>query len=221
MRRFMLPLAAALSLTTAGTVSAGEAQDRIFRVGLLDPIETGISLVYRHERAGKLAVGSVPAIPEGSIELEISEREGGRAATVELIEGGQPRSRAVLSATGGHPVLLIFFETTARNVAALTGGNPFYIKNRMREALAAEVPVEPVDVVHDAEQVPAFSITFRPFENDPNQAELGAFAKLELTMVLSEAVPGEVARLVASAAPADGGAPAFAETITFDHLGDG
>lgn len=219
MKLRMLPLAMALAAAaSAGAAAAGEAQDLIFRVGLLDPVATGQTLVYHHERSGALAAEPVPPIEDGTVEIALTEGDDGRAARLEIAEAGVPRSRALLPAGGGHPVLLMFLESSARNVAALTGGSPFYIRNRMREALAEEVAVEPVELDLGAETVPAEAMTFRPFIDDPNHAALGAFADLALTMVLSDAVPGAFARFEAAAGPGTGGTPAFTETIAFDHI---
>lgn len=206
-----LAIAAVLAGGSAG--SAGEAQDRIFRVGLLGDVALGETMVFEVEGT---AAGGEPA--KGSIELAVVAGEDGRrVARVERRLGGQPASGTSLFADGGHPVLLMFLETTLRATAEATGGSPFYIRNRMREALAADVPLEPVEVVVDGVPAPAVATTFRPFAADPHRSAMGAFGNLALTLTMSDAVPGDFARLEAVAA-APGAEPAFAETVTFSRV---
>ena len=65
-------------------------------------------------------------------------------------DAGEPALRLVREATarphaGRHasrpasanPLLLYFLETTVRAMAEATGGSPYYIRNRIREALVA------------------------------------------------------------------------------------
>lgn len=198
-------------------VAAGEAQDRLFATGVLDGTATGQRLVFAHERGGSLDTGRVQPIAGGEIELALIPGEAGeRQAEVTLREGERVRSRATLSAGGGHPLLVVFLETTARNVATLTGGSPFYLRNRMREALAAQNVVEPVEMVRDGSPMAAERLVFRPFAADPNRARLGAFADLELRVVVSDAVPGGFERFEAEA-PGPDGTPFFIETIIFER----
>jgi hypothetical protein len=209
--RNSIVLTIAALLAGGPVASAGEAQDRIFRVGLLGELEIGETIVFETERAG-----TDPAA--GSIEVAVVEGEAGqRALRVERLQDGGAVSRTSLPAGGGHPVLLMFLETTLRAMAEATGGSPFYIRNRMREALAADVPLEPVEVVVDGTPAAAVTATFRPFARDPNRSKMGAFADLALTLTMSDAVPGDFARLQAVAA-APGAEAAFAETVTFSRV---
>jgi hypothetical protein len=68
--------------------------------------------------------------------------------------------------------------------------------------------------------VVAERLVFRPFAADPNRARLGAFADLELRVVVSGAVPGGFERFEAEA-PGTGGAPVYAETIVFERMEGG
>lgn len=213
MIRNSIALAVAAALAGGSAGSAGEAQDRIFRAGLLDELAPGSTVVFDVEGT---AAGGEPA--NGSIELAVvAGDDGQRVARVERRLDGRPASGTSLSAEGGHPVLLMFLETTLRAMAEATGGSPFYIRNRMREALAADVPLEPVELTVDGAPAAAVAATFRPFAADPNRGAMGGFGDLALTLTMSDAVPGDFARLEAKAAdPA--GEPVFAETVTFSRI---
>jgi hypothetical protein len=210
-----------LCLALLRPVAAGEAQDRLFATGVLDGTATGQRLFFAHERGGSFDTRQLPPIAGGEIELAIVPGETGeRQADVTLRDGEQVRSHARLSARGGHPLLVFFLETTARNVATLTGGSPFYLRNRMREALAEQNVTEPVEMVLDGTPRAAERLVFRPFAADRNRARLGAFADLELRVVVSDAVPGGFERFEAEA-PGTGGAPAYIETIVFERMEGG
>ena len=115
------------------------------------------------------AAGGEPA--KGSVEVAVVAGEAGRrVARVDWRPDGRAVSEVSLPADGGHPVLLMFLETTLRAMAEATGGSPFYIRNRMREALGADVPLEPVEVMVDGAPAAAVAATFRPFAADPHRA---------------------------------------------------
>jgi hypothetical protein len=210
-----------LCLALLRPVAADEAQDRLFATGVLDGIATGQRLYFAHERGGNFDTGQLAPIAGGEIELALVPGDTGeRQADVNVRDGKQVRSQARLSARGGHPLLVFFLETTARNVATLTGGSPFYLRNRMREALAEQSVTEPVGMVLDGSPVAAERLVFRPFAADPNRARLGAFADLELRVVVSDAVPGGFERFEAEA-PGTGGTPVYAETIVFERMEGG
>jgi hypothetical protein len=203
-------------LALALPLAAGEAQDRVFATGVLDAIPEGQSILFEHARSGTFDPAAVPLIEDGEMVVEIDTSDAGmRQAIVTLREAGPPRRLDPMPAGAGHPLLLIFLETTARNVSALTGGSPFYIRNRMREALGTEGVAEPVEIALDGGAAEAERLVFRPFAEDPNRERLGDLADLELRITVSGAVPGGFERLEAVAAPDPGVAPAYSEVIAF------
>lgn len=210
--------AVAAALLLAGPTDAGEAQDKIFRLGLLQGVETGETLVFDRTRGGSLTTEGVPAIDGGSLEVSLLAGEDGREARIDLRDGDGATSRSVVPADGGHPALLVFLESNARAMSELTGGSPFYIRNRMREALGEEAPLEPVEITVGGATAPAEAVTFRPFETDPNRSRMGPFADLEIRIVLSDAVPGAFARFEAVAGPDQTGVRAYGDVIAFSGL---
>jgi hypothetical protein len=207
-----------LALALAAPAVAGEAQDRLFAVGLLEAVPTGAHLVYSHSRGGSYDTARLPAIAEGEVEVVIAEGERGRTAELTLREGGETRSQLALPADGGSPVLLLFLETGVRSVAALTGGSPFYIRNRMREALARQDRREPAEVEIAGRTVAGERVAFRPFENDPNRERMGALADLELSVVVAAGIPGRFARLELAAGAGPDGEPLFSEAMAFERM---
>ena len=75
-----------------------------------------------------------------------------------------------------NPVLLYFLETTVRAMAEATGGSPYYIRNRVREAFVA------ADLGPGGDPEAAHAVTLSPFAQDPNRAKMGLFADLVLRL---------------------------------------
>ncbi len=215
-----LSLTIALLLALAPPLAAGEAQDRLFAVGVLDDVATGTRLIFHHERTGSFDTTVVPTIADGEIEMARAPGDAnGRVAEVTLRDAGRDRTLDPLPAAAGHPLLLVFLETVVRDVSRLTGGSPFYIRNRMREALRGQnAAVEPVAIERSGAPIDGERLVFRPFADDPNRAKLGELAGLEIRVTLSDAAPGRFERLQAVSPSQNGGVPAYSESIVFDRL---
>jgi hypothetical protein len=208
-----LPAVLAFALAATAPAAAGEAQDRLFALGMLDAVPTGARLVYSHERATAAPAEALAPLPDGSVAIALAAGPEGRTAVVTLRDGTVARSLDPLSASGGHPLLLVFLETAVRSVAAATGGSPFYIRNRLRQALAEQDDRAPLDLAAGG---PGERLTFRPFAGDANLARLGSFAELTLTADLADGAPGRLARLEIAAGPPE--APALREIMEFDRM---
>ena len=206
MKRLALALALMLA---AGPAAAGPLSDLIMASGLLADAPAGEVLRYAHDRrlpaeapdaelprAGQDYVLPKPVV-DGVAILPAVPGEGGTQLVLTLAEAGESRDVASFPAQGANPMLLFFLENVVRNVAAQTGGSPFYIRNRLRDALVAA----DLGPVQDGRAV----IALHPFAADPNRARLGAFAELTLTLALDPARPGRLLDLKADTGAAPGG----------------
>lgn len=219
MQRWTGTIAGLAFAALATLAQAGEAQDRLFATGVLDAVAPDTRLVYDYTRQGQFESPAVEPIADGSLTLAIVDAaEDGRAAQVTLDAAARSSEFAPFPADAGNPVFLIFLEESVRVMSALTGGSPFYIRNRMREALGTAGEVEPVEVEAGGETVEATRLSFRPFAEDPNAARMQGFAGLTLTFVMSDAVPGAFVSLEAVAPAKDAGAALLEQTITFDRV---
>jgi hypothetical protein len=210
----------ALVLALSSAVWAGEPGRGLFAVDVFADLDPGDRVHYSHVRSIGQADPRLQPIVDGSAMLLVAENAAGdRELEVTLTNDGRTRPVPSFPGVAAHPLLLILLESTVRNMAELTGGSPFYIRNRMREALwiAAEAP-EPTELVLAGATLPAETVVVRPFADDPNRAEMGAFAALELRFVLSDDVPGGLARLEAETGPGPDGRPVLAEVIAFERL---
>lgn len=176
MKRLM-GLALSLLLLTAGTpLVAGEAGDAVFAER--GPWSLGAQqLVWTETVEGPEAEG-FRAIENGRLSLsEIVDPSDGQPA-LQLVRQGGPRDVTIgpYPISGGDPVLTFFLERTARDMAALTGGSPFYIRNRMKEALFSGG-----SLLREGDTVEA---RFQPFAGDPNAARMQGFETLEMVFVI-------------------------------------
>jgi hypothetical protein len=210
----------ALALALSPAAWAEEPGHGLFAVNVFADFDPGDRVHYSHVRSTSQADPRVQPIVDGSAILLVAENAAGeRELEVTLTNDGRARPVPSFPGVATHPLLLILLESTVRNMAELTGGSPFYIRNRMREALwvAAAAP-EPTELALAGATLPAELVVVRPFANDPNRSEMGAFADLQLRFVLSEDVPGGIARLEAETGPGPDGRPVLAEIIAFDRL---
>lgn len=197
MRRTLVSLCLALA---AHAAAAAGPSDLLFATPHLEGVAPGAVLRYDHRRHSDPALGVGPDLDQA---IAVTMGQGG-AASFTLDADGAPRSFDVDSKVPGNPLLMVFLENALRSVAAATGGSPFYLRNRMREALADGLAEEQGQLV------------MRPFVDDANRARLGAFADMALRFELSPATPGMVVAMRAEAGPAD--APVYAEEIRYDAL---
>ncbi|PTE21483.1 hypothetical protein C5F48_12025 [Cereibacter changlensis JA139] len=193
----------AVSLLMGTGAQAGALSDAIFAPGAFGATDPGQVTRYDHERSGPegpgfrpVAQGALvitPELAEGKPQLVLTHEDAGRTAPV-----------AAFAASAGDPVLLYFLENTVRSMAALTGGSPFYIRNRVRDALVqAETAVGEGPVVAEV----------KPFSEDPNREKMGAFADLVLRFELT---PGAAVPLSLLSADTTAAGGAYRETLTLE-----
>lgn len=204
----MKPLLLALLLAVAPAAAfAGEVTDLIMAPGVM---RGDGPLVYDHRRhlapAGQSAAipGMIPPreIAEGRLRLAPLDAAEGPRLALSRSENGTALPVADFPVSGPNPVLLFFLENVVRSVAAQTGGSPFYIRNRIREALAA-APV--------GDGAGPRTTVLRPFEADPNRARLGDFAGLAIAITFDPDAPG---RLIELKADTGAGAAGYSEAMT-------
>ncbi|MFD1696046.1 hypothetical protein [Roseibium aestuarii] len=175
--------------------------EAFFRAGSLDRIEGGAPLTYVVQTrgwSGKDAATPPPA--EAADEhLTLTVQADGQAVLAR--KGHQ---LGAFPASVGNPVIMYFMETTLRDMARQSGGSPFYIRNRLKEALLRAAERQEVTVERGAGTKPAERVTIHPFAGDAERDRMGGFRDMSLSVTFSEEVPGEIVALEA-AAPDDAG----------------
>lgn len=197
MRRSIAAVCLALAM---GAAQAAEPVDLLFNTPHLKGVAPGSVLRYEHVRQSDPSLGIGPDVDE-AIAVEMGKDAAERFT---LDADGHPRIFDVADGVPGNPLLMVFLESTLRSVAKATGGSPFYLRNRMREALRD-------GLAQDGE-----ALTMRPFAHDANRARLGAFADMSMRFELSDKTPGMLVSMAAEAGPdAD---PVYSEEIRYETV---
>jgi hypothetical protein len=203
----------AAAAAPAGTPERG-VYDLVFRTGTLDGVPRSATLVYDREVVNSL-VPEAEARDSGEVRLAFAD-DGSDEARLVFFQGDRHRAIGAFPVDVGNPVIMYFMETVVRDMSESAGGSPFYIRNRLKEALVRPAEVRDVTAAYGADEVPAQSVTLHPFENDPNGARMQGFEALALTVTMSDKVPGWYSALSAVVPGAAGGEPVYASTLVLE-----
>lgn len=197
----------------AAPLHAQETYDLIFKPGTLSDLAETDVLAYDRD----VTIAANPAYAQrntGKIALNFEPDD---MARLRFLQGEQYRNVGNFPATVGNPVIMYFVETVLRDVAQEAGGSPFYIRNRIKEALVTSVPIEDGTALYGDAELAIKQITLRPFEHDKNRDRMGIYGDLALTFTMSDDAPGWYVSLVA-AAPGQGDAVGYSNSLTLTPL---
>ncbi|MTH65907.1 hypothetical protein [Paracoccus shanxieyensis] len=193
----LLALAAAVPATAPG--HANEAGDLVFAER--GPWQLADPLIWSIDQTGPVVEGFKP-LGQGTVTLSAATDPADGKPVLELAEQTTRITRKIgpFPVTGGDPVLTFFLETVARDMAALTGGSPFYIRNRLKDALFRGGEVQQDGAARVA--------VFMPFQQDQNRARMLGFETLELRFTLDD--PKQpIRQMAARTGPLAGNQPAY------------
>ncbi|MGB3246590.1 MAG: hypothetical protein WBB25_18805 [Sulfitobacter sp.] len=215
-------LTTTLAVTVAAACLAGsvwatnlegeETYNMLFKNGTLDGIDRSSELIYARAVSNALDDESGD---RNTGDIALSFREGqAEMAMLEFRQDGKHRSLGTFPASVGNPMIMYFYESVVRDMAASAGGSPFYIRNRVKEALVQSSDVQEGEAVVDGQTVATQTVRMFPFEGDPNVDRMKGFGDLELRVTMSEAVPGWYMSLIAEAS----GGEVYRSELRFDRL---
>jgi hypothetical protein len=173
--------------TAAGTLS-----ELLMAPALFEAAPVGSAVAYGEDRSVPDAAGmTVEDVADGRVRLEVVA-----AGEMRLVreEGGEAVPLGTFPSGAANPLLLYFLETTVRAMAEATGGSPYYIRNRIREALVAS----------DLGSVQGEAV-LAPFTHDANRDRMGAFGSLVIRLRFDPAEPSRILELSADTAAGDAG----------------
>lgn len=189
------PLPLLLALLAPLPAGAGAVSDLLMAPGLFVGEPEGGAVAYAEDLAVPEG-GTLEDVAGGVVRLEVVEDAGTKALRLVRERDGTPHPVGTFPTSVANPLLLYFLETTVRATAEATGGSPYYIRNRIREALVA---------ADSAGEGPVREVTLVPFATDPNRARMGAFANLALRLRFDPARPERILELSADTAPGEDG----------------
>ncbi|WP_299964120.1 hypothetical protein [uncultured Roseobacter sp.] len=207
-----LILALVAGAAWANPLSGEKTYDLLFRIGTLDRIDRGSELVYRRDVRNAL---KPEAADRDSGQIALSFRDGeARVALLQFRKDEKYRALGSFPASVGNPMIMYFYETVVRDMAEAAGGSPYYIRNRVKDALIQNAEIEEGEAVLGGKTITTQTIRLYPFEGDPNGARMQGFGDLELRVTMSDAVPGWYMSLVAEASGGD----VYRSELMFDRV---
>ena len=205
-------------LLVAGAAAAEEdkAYDLLFRNGTLDEVDRDATLVYRRDVTNAL---KPEAAERDTGEVALSIRPGEQdVALLNFRQDDKHRGLGTFPASVGNPMIMYFYESVVRDMAEAAGGSPFYIRNRVKDALVQPSVIETGEASVDGQTVETKTVRLYPFLEDPNRDRMQGFGDLELRVTMSDAVPGWYLSFVADAPGADGAPSIYRSEVHFDGL---
>lgn len=204
---------AAFGTAGAAPVDGEESYGLLFRTGTLDDIDRGNALTYQRDVVSKL---KPEAQDRDTGKVVLKFRDDDTMAQLEFRQGQKHRGLGVFPASVGNPMIMYFYESVVRDMAEAAGGSPFYIRNRVKEALTQPGDLETGQAIFDGKTIDTKTIQLFPFESDPNRARMQGFGDLVLSVTMSDEVPGWYLSLIAEAKGEDG--PVYRSMLVFDGL---
>lgn len=198
MKRALLMLAC---LAAPLPAAAGALSDLLMAPRAFDGAAVGSVVAYAEERDVPEAEGmTVAVVTGGEVRLEVVGPDELRLVRV---VDGKAQPAGTFPGGTANPLLLYFLENVVRAMAEATGGSPYYIRNRIREALVA------ADL--GAAEGETRTARLTPFAADRERARMGAFGDLEIRLRYD---PADPARILELSADTTGDAGGYHERMT-------
>ncbi|MGY9047384.1 hypothetical protein P775_04660 [Puniceibacterium antarcticum] len=210
----MVAFALAVTPVLAAAGDGTATYDLLFKEGTLDDVPMDHILLYERSVTNTLLPEAGPR-DTGELELSFEETTPPEAA-LRFLRDGKHRNLGVFPMSVGNPIIMYFVETTVRDMAESAGGSPFYIRNRVKEALITPTEVQTGEAIYQGKTVQTQIVTLHPFAEDPNRDRMQGFGDLALTVTMSDEVPGWYQKLEATATGSDG--PVYSSVMAFDKL---
>jgi len=206
-----------------GPLAAAETYDLLFRSTALKGLEAMPgseagrgALVY-----DRIITGVDGGQAGGSFSIGLKIKHDDNVAMT-LYQGTRSRGLGNYPVSAGNPVIMYFLESVLADISAQSGGSPFYMRNRIKEALLRDAQIMPVSVRYRDRDIAAREVTIRPFMKDKARERMGRFSELALAVTLSDDIPGWYYSLVATVPAAAGGAEVgYSNAITLKAAGEG
>lgn len=220
MRLFATRIILAVSLGTcfagAAPIDGEHSYDLLFKDGTLDAVERSSELIYTRDVVNELKPEAAER-DTGEVSLSFPAGEE-KVARLEFRQDEKHRALGVFPSSVGNPMIMYFYETVVRDMAEAAGGSPFYIRNRVKDALIQPAVYEVGSSVIDGKTVETQTVKLYPFANDPNKARMQGFGTLELSVTMSDEVPGWYLSLVADTPDASGQTSVYRSELLFQGL---
>lgn len=216
-RRSAVALCAAVIFSSAAAAAAPASVDLVFYAPHFSKLQNGSVITYKFVR--KAEDPKLDPSFEDTVSVKVGPSGAEDSVTVDLFSGARAINLPNMSKTG-NPVIVAVLEQDVKEMNKSLGGSPFYFRNRLRQAIAADTPAEPTKVDFRGKTVDGWKVTVKPFQNDEaNKGKLGQYAERSYELIFSDAVPGGLYALKTVTPKADG-APLLTEELTVASDGE-
>lgn len=192
-----------------------EANQLLFFTDHLEGVAGDTVLHYDYTKLQPVAYSFEDSV---SLTIERSAEEGdGAAATVHVqyLSGSRERVLQPFEQATGNPILLLFLQSEAYEMAQRHEGSARHFQNRIKLALENEAEVTPVAVDLDGREVAARRIRIAPYLDDPYRERFIEEAGKVYDITLAEGVPGMIYELRSTIPAAEGDEGETWEVIRF------
>ncbi|HSI42350.1 MAG TPA: hypothetical protein VLA00_17525 [Xanthobacteraceae bacterium] len=217
LRHFAGPLAGAfagLMLAVSPLAAAPSAAELFFETPFLAKVEPGTRLRYdyRHRTAEAKLGDSFDETMQMSIDAAPDDGAK-RVVDVDILRGDIHNEAGPFSGVSGNPLTLVLLERDVKEMAALSKGSPFYLRNRVRDAIGTGAS-EPARFDYAGRTVDGWTVVLTPFLNDPNKDKLGELVGKRYEFTFSDAVPGGLYAIRVVTPKAEGAPPLIETSVT-------
>lgn len=194
----------ALFLASGAAVADPTATQLFFDTPYLSRVSPGtrIDYAYHHKTAEAKLGESFDETLALNVTAEPSD-PARRVAEVDITRGDRHAEAGPFPTLNGNPISLILLERDVKEMAQLSKGSPFYLRNRVRDHIASG-KVEPARFDFDGHSVEGWKLTMLPFADDPNKDKLLELAGRHYEFLFSDAVPGGLYSIEVVTPKADG-----------------
>ncbi len=212
-------LAATLGARAQSTPAQGErplspAQVELFETPHLHNVKQGETLDYAFVREGPN-----PFTDRVTMHVNQVNPDGTKDLSFDFLGGDRHMAYPELDNFRGNPLVMLVLERDVREMKQTLGVSAAYFRNRIRQALMDRATVSDTQVTLDGKTMPAKLVTVQPFTDDSRLGRLPTVQKKTYAFVLSEDVPGMLAK-VRTTMPGDKASqiPEAGETMTFEGV---
>ncbi len=193
-RRHLAAATVGALLALTGAANAGPtAVELIFGTPFLAQLPAGATLSYHFTRTAD-DKGLSPSF-EDDVKLSVEQSGEERSASVDLYTGPRAKTVGPLPNMNGNPLVMVMLEQDVREMGKVLGGNPYYIRNRIREAINEGEQVQSTKINYAGRMLEGWTITLKPFAKDQNRDKLKDFAERSYEITIADGVPGGLYRI--------------------------
>lgn len=196
-----------------------EAVKIVFEKKHLSNVKPGDEIVYHFKRTASdeklLGQGFTDDI---TVTVDGEKDDGGRDVSLQIYTGDRARDLQKMPDRKSNPVLLVYFNQAVNSFSMLAGGQRNYLTRIFSMGFQDKAKVEPIKIDYKGKKVDAFRIAMAPYADDQNVSKMQGWEGAEYVLTVSDAVPGQVADLVANYKNKYPGDLHLVERITLDGV---